>query len=349
MIVLGIVNSALAVGNVALTNSIGQQVTATLRAAVYGRAQAQELDFYTEENTSEVQMRLVSDIDGVDRFVTNTVQQALAASTALAAAGIAMLVLSWPLALLSFAMAYPLALLNHRFAKKRKDLARERQLHLTSVLRFADEDLSLGGGHSGPDAAPDELAARTVHRRVPATARGHRSAAGCGRRRLRDHRSVVRLRPAAGVLAVFPLRHVRPQLWSATTSGGNALTASGRERASNCAFPDTKSSSAPSAPPPWTKASALRAISRGAPQLDGTVPIITNRVVDERALIRGQVTKNSGHVLIRPDLISIRHQATTTAARRRSANRLALVGYVLLGMAVLSFTTAPFALTRFPL
>ncbi|MGW4959869.1 ABC transporter ATP-binding protein [Nonomuraea sp. NPDC004186] len=154
MIVLGIVNSALAVGNVALTNSIGQQVTATLRAAVYGRAQAQELDFYTEENTSEVQMRLVSDIDGVDRFVTNTVQQALAASTALAATGIAMLVLSWPLALLSFAMAYLLALLNHRFAKKRKDLARERQLHLTSVLRFTAEDLSLGGVILG----------RTLHR-----------------------------------------------------------------------------------------------------------------------------------------------------------------------------------------
>ncbi|RVX44989.1 ATP-binding cassette subfamily B protein [Nonomuraea polychroma] len=145
MVVLGIANSALAVGNVALTNSIGQRVTATLRASVYGRAQAQELDFYTEESNAEVQARLVSDIDGVDRFVTNTMQQALASSTALAAAGIAMLVLSWPLALLSFALAYVLALLNHRFAKRRQDLARQRQRHITSVLRFAAEDLNLGG------------------------------------------------------------------------------------------------------------------------------------------------------------------------------------------------------------
>ncbi|MFI7145792.1 ABC transporter ATP-binding protein [Nonomuraea sp. NPDC050022] len=154
MVVLGVANSALTVGNVALTNSIGQRVTTTLRATVYGRAQAQELAFYTEESTSEVQARLVSDIDGVDRFVTNTVQQALAAATALAASGIAMLVLSWPLALLSFAMAYVLALFNHRFAKKRQDLARQRQRHITSVLRFSAEDLSLGGVILG----------RTLHR-----------------------------------------------------------------------------------------------------------------------------------------------------------------------------------------
>ncbi|MFI6482502.1 ABC transporter ATP-binding protein [Nonomuraea sp. NPDC050663] len=145
MVVLGIVVSALDVGNVALTNVIGQRVTTTLRATVYGRAQAQELAFYTEESTSEVQARLVSDIEGIDRFVTSTAQQALGSFTALAASGIAMVVLSWQLALLSFSLAYVLALLNHRFARRRQDLARQRQRHLTSLLRFAAEDLSLGG------------------------------------------------------------------------------------------------------------------------------------------------------------------------------------------------------------
>ncbi|MGR6919175.1 ABC transporter ATP-binding protein [[Actinomadura] parvosata] len=145
MIVLGIVNSALSVGNVALTNSIGQRVMAMLRTTVYGRAHAQDLDFYTEESTAEVQARLISDIDGVDRFVTSTLQQALAASTALAASGIAMLVLSWPLALLSFALACLLAMFNHRFARKRQNLARQRQRLITSVLRFTGEDLTMGG------------------------------------------------------------------------------------------------------------------------------------------------------------------------------------------------------------
>ncbi|GAA4092763.1 ABC transporter ATP-binding protein [Nonomuraea soli] len=145
MVVLGVVVSVLDVGNVALTNIIGQRVTTTLRAGVYGRAQAQELAFYTEESTSEVQARLVSDIEGIDRFVTSTAQQALGSFTALAASGIAMVVLSWQLALLSFSLAYVLALLNHRFARRRQDLARQRQRHLTSLLRFAAEDLSLGG------------------------------------------------------------------------------------------------------------------------------------------------------------------------------------------------------------
>jgi ATP-binding cassette subfamily B protein len=154
MVVLGVASSALDVGNVALTNIIGQRVTTTLRATVYTRAQSQELAFYTEESTSEVQARLVSDIEGIDRFVTSTVQQALGSFTALAASGIAMVVLSWQLALLSFSMAYVLALLNHRFAKRRQDLARQRQRHVTSLLRFAAEDLSLGGVILG----------RTLHR-----------------------------------------------------------------------------------------------------------------------------------------------------------------------------------------
>jgi ATP-binding cassette subfamily B protein len=154
MVVLGVASSALDVGNVALTNIVGQRVTTTLRATVYGRAQSQELAFYTEESTSEVQARLVSDIEGIDRFVTSTVQQALGSFTALAASGIAMLMLSWQLALLSFSMAYVLALLNHRFAKRRQDLARQRQRHVTSLLRFAAEDLSLGGVILG----------RTLHR-----------------------------------------------------------------------------------------------------------------------------------------------------------------------------------------
>jgi ATP-binding cassette subfamily B protein len=145
MVVLGVTSSVLDVGNVALTNIVGQRVTTSLRATVYGRAQSQELAFYTEESTSEVQARLVSDIEGIDRFVTGTVHQALGSLTALVASGIAMLMLSWQLALLSFSLAYVLALLNHRFAKRRQDLARQRQRHVTSLLRFAAEDLSLGG------------------------------------------------------------------------------------------------------------------------------------------------------------------------------------------------------------
>jgi hypothetical protein len=43
------------------------------------------------------------------------------------------------------ALAYLLAVFNCRFARKRQNLARQRQRLITSVLRFTGEDLTLGG------------------------------------------------------------------------------------------------------------------------------------------------------------------------------------------------------------
>ncbi|MET7672589.1 ABC transporter ATP-binding protein [Micromonospora luteifusca] len=145
MMALGLTASLLAVAETALTNWTGQRVSARLRVDVYDRARAQPLRFYSEQGQSQIQSRLISDIDGIDRFLTSTVHQALSALVSLVAAGVAMVILSWPLALVSMALATLLSLFNNRFAKRRRRLFRQRQRLLTTVLRYVAEDLSLSG------------------------------------------------------------------------------------------------------------------------------------------------------------------------------------------------------------
>ncbi|MFE0203405.1 ABC transporter ATP-binding protein [Streptomyces sp. NPDC058985] len=141
----GVLASVIMIGQSALIYRIAQGVSARLRIDVYDRVRAQPLHFYSERGQAQIQTRLISDIDGVDQFLSGTVQQILAALTTLAAVGTAMVILSWQLAVACLLMASILSLLNNRFARRRRALARVRQGLLTKVLRYVAEDLSWSG------------------------------------------------------------------------------------------------------------------------------------------------------------------------------------------------------------
>lgn len=145
MLGAGLLNSALRILTVFLSNAIGQRVSEDLRTTVYERAGSQPLDHYTSESVSEAQSRLVSDINGIDKFVTGTLYQVLTSVTTLLVVALAMFVVSWPLAVLSLSMAGALAWLNQRFARKRRALARQRQRRMASVLKHTQESLTLDG------------------------------------------------------------------------------------------------------------------------------------------------------------------------------------------------------------
>ncbi|WP_051473169.1 ABC transporter ATP-binding protein [Saccharomonospora piscinae] len=145
MIVIGLLSSVTAVAGQALTDRVGQRVVAALRVDLYDRARAQPLSFYRDHSEEQIQARLVSDVQGVERFLSSSAQSALSSLTSLIAAAIVLLILSWPLALLSFVLAFVLSLINNRFAQRRRRLFRQRQLLVTDLLRHSADDLSLGG------------------------------------------------------------------------------------------------------------------------------------------------------------------------------------------------------------
>ncbi|GAA3869717.1 ABC transporter ATP-binding protein [Streptomyces sedi] len=145
MLAIAVATSVLSVVETALTQWIGQRVTADLRVEVFDRAHTQPLDFYSEHREARIQARLVSDIDGVSRFLTGTAQTILSSFTLLIVSLMIMLTLSWPIAVASMVLAAVLGWVNSRFARKRRLLFSRRQRHLTSILQYVAEDLSLGG------------------------------------------------------------------------------------------------------------------------------------------------------------------------------------------------------------
>jgi ATP-binding cassette subfamily B protein len=145
MIAAGILSTVIMVGQGALANSLGQAVVHRLRADVYDTMQAMPVEFFAGEPNTDIQALLASDIGGISDLVTFTAQGALAAAVNLLAASLVMLVLSWPLALVSLLLAGGLNLANSRFTAKRRALATARQAKVADMLRAVGEDLTMPG------------------------------------------------------------------------------------------------------------------------------------------------------------------------------------------------------------
>jgi ATP-binding cassette subfamily B protein len=145
MIVSGVLGNAIAVTLNAMSNRIGQQVVHGLRLDVYDRVQRMPLGFFASEPAAEIQARMASDIGGISDIITYTGTSTLTAAVGLLAAGLAMLVLSWPLALFCLVLAVVLGLFNRRFTARRRDLATRRQDQMATLLRHVGEDLTLSG------------------------------------------------------------------------------------------------------------------------------------------------------------------------------------------------------------
>lgn len=141
----GGLSSALYVAETTLTSWISQRLVADLRMRVFDNAHAQPLQFFAVHSASELQARLVSDVNGIDRFLSQTMRSASAAAANAVTAALAMAFLSWPLALASLVLTALLSHLNNRLAQVRRELAGERQRHITTMIRKTSDALSLQG------------------------------------------------------------------------------------------------------------------------------------------------------------------------------------------------------------
>ncbi|MEO6879707.1 MAG: ABC transporter transmembrane domain-containing protein, partial [Mycobacteriaceae bacterium] len=103
MVVVPLVSSVLGVGQSYLTNKVGQQVMRDLRARLFGHLQTLSLRFFTATRTGEIQSRLQNDVGGLQSVITTTASSVLGNLVVLVSTLVAMLVLSWPLTVLSLA------------------------------------------------------------------------------------------------------------------------------------------------------------------------------------------------------------------------------------------------------
>ena len=149
-----------------------------LRVAVYRHLQRLSLAFFTRTRAGEVQSRIANDIGGIDNVATSTAT-AIAQNTAtVMATTVAMALLSWQLALISFALVPLFVWLTRRVGRERRAITSRLQGRLADISSLVVESLSVSGmmlGKTmgrGKDLAgrftreSDELAGLEVHSRM---------------------------------------------------------------------------------------------------------------------------------------------------------------------------------------
>ena len=128
-----------------LSTSVGQRVMHRLRSDLFAHLQRQSLDFFTRTRGGEVQSRLVNDIGSMQGVVTQTATSIAANVTVVVGTAVAMVALSWRLALISLVVLPPAVLLTRQVARMRHRITGERQRRLADLHVQIEEGLSVSG------------------------------------------------------------------------------------------------------------------------------------------------------------------------------------------------------------
>ncbi|HEY7355707.1 MAG TPA: ABC transporter ATP-binding protein, partial [Ktedonobacterales bacterium] len=128
-----------------LNNIVGQQVMRDLRNKLYDHLQRMALRFFTDTRTGEIQSRLTNDVGGVQNVVTNTASSIVSNVTTVLSTIVAMLIISWPLTLLSLGLVPVFLWLTYRVGNVRRGLSKETQKSLADLTAMMEETLSVSG------------------------------------------------------------------------------------------------------------------------------------------------------------------------------------------------------------
>jgi ATP-binding cassette, subfamily B, bacterial len=145
MIGIAVVSNVLTVAQTYLSNVVGQRVMHDLRASVYRHLQRMSLAFFTRNRTGEVQSRISNDIGGIDDVVTSTGTSIAQNATTVVATVVAMVLLSWELAIFSLCLLPFFILMTRRVGAERRKITKQRQRRLADLSSLVEESLSVSG------------------------------------------------------------------------------------------------------------------------------------------------------------------------------------------------------------
>ena len=116
-----------------------------LRSDLFAHLQRQSLGFFTRTRGGDVQSRLVNDIGSMQGVVTSTATSIAANVTVVIGTAVAMVALSWRLALLSLVVLPPAVYLTRQVARMRHQITAQRQRRLADLHVQIEEGLSVSG------------------------------------------------------------------------------------------------------------------------------------------------------------------------------------------------------------
>ncbi|MXS18803.1 MULTISPECIES: ABC transporter ATP-binding protein [Pseudomonas] len=124
---------------------VGQSVMHDLRTRLYSHLQNLSLAFFAGTRAGEVQARLSSDIAGLQTLLTHSATDLAKHLSVVAATLVAMLLLDWRLACVSFAVIPLLVWINGRVAQLRERVTYRQQEQVADLSANIAESLSAGG------------------------------------------------------------------------------------------------------------------------------------------------------------------------------------------------------------
>jgi ATP-binding cassette, subfamily B, bacterial len=163
MVGIAALTAALGVVQTWLSTTVGQRIMHRLRTDVFTHLQRQSLDFFTRTRGGEVQSRLTHDISGLQGVVTSTATSLAANVATVVGTLIAMVALSWQLALLSLVVIPPAVLVTRSVARLRKDATARRQKALAGLHAQVEESLSVSGARLSKTLGAGQALARRFH------------------------------------------------------------------------------------------------------------------------------------------------------------------------------------------
>ena len=145
MVGLWLLSAALGVWQTYLTAKVGNSVMGELRVRLFSHLQAMELGFFTRTKTGVIQSRLQNDVGGVASVLNNTISSVVGNTVTVAAALVAMLLLSWQLTIVAIVLLPALVLAQRRVGQVRARIATQTQESLSEMTAITQETLSVSG------------------------------------------------------------------------------------------------------------------------------------------------------------------------------------------------------------
>jgi ATP-binding cassette, subfamily B, bacterial len=145
MAAVPIVNGAIGILQTYETTRVGQQVMRDLRDRLYSHLQTLSLAFFTSTKTGEIQSRLANDVGGVQSVVTTTASTILANVVTFVSSIVAMIIISWPLTIVSVVTVPAFFWLTKTVGDRRRKVSRSTQESLASMSAITEETLSVSG------------------------------------------------------------------------------------------------------------------------------------------------------------------------------------------------------------
>jgi ATP-binding cassette subfamily B protein len=145
MVAVPVVSALIGVYQTYQTTLLGNRVMADLRGRLFEHLQRMDLAFFTATRTGAIQSRLANDVGGVQSVLSETASSILGNVVTVAAALVAMVLLSWQLTLVAVALTPLFVLLQVRVGRVRRQLAGRTQESLSDMTAITEESLSVSG------------------------------------------------------------------------------------------------------------------------------------------------------------------------------------------------------------